>query len=332
MPVWVEFLLCVAVIVFAGTRLTRYGDILAEKTGLGKTWIGVVLLASVTSLAELVIGLSSVIRYQVPDIAAGDVLGSCMFNILILALLDFRNRGLPISSRAHPGQILSAGFGIVLLSLVALSLFAGPRLPAVGWIGVTSFLFLGLYLLAMRLIFSYERQRIAEFVEDVAEELQYENVPTRRAITYFLLNALAIVVAASFLPHAAEQIARETGLGQTFVGSILVAFTTSLPEVVVSVAALRLGAVDMLYGNLFGSNLFNIAILAVDDLFYLRGPLLTHVGTSHMVTTLGALMMTAIAILGLTYRTDRKPALASWDSLGIAGAYGVVTWMLFLLR
>ena len=85
---WTGFIICTLVIVYSGTKLAKYGDIIAEKTGLGRAWIGLVLMASVTSLPELVTGISSVIYADVPDIAVGDVLGSCVFNMLILAILD----------------------------------------------------------------------------------------------------------------------------------------------------------------------------------------------------------------------------------------------------
>jgi len=86
--IWLQFLVCTAAIVFAGAKLSEYGDVIAEKTGLGRTWIGVVLMASVTSLPELMTGVSSVAIFDLPNIAAGDALGSCMFNLLIIALLD----------------------------------------------------------------------------------------------------------------------------------------------------------------------------------------------------------------------------------------------------
>jgi len=57
---WLGFIVCTSLIVYSGTKLAKYGDIIAEKTGLGRTWIGVVLMASVTSLPELVTGISSV--------------------------------------------------------------------------------------------------------------------------------------------------------------------------------------------------------------------------------------------------------------------------------
>ncbi|MBZ0187768.1 MAG: hypothetical protein K8F91_16095, partial [Candidatus Obscuribacterales bacterium] len=80
--VYLAFGLCTLVIFYAGTQLSTYGDVIAEKTGMGRTWVGLVLLASVTSLPELVTGFSSVLINDLPDIAVGTVLGSCMCNIL----------------------------------------------------------------------------------------------------------------------------------------------------------------------------------------------------------------------------------------------------------
>ena len=76
MELWIGFIICTAVIVYSGTKLSKYGDIIAEKTGLGRAWVGLVLMASVTSLPELITGISSVSFANVPDIAVGDVLGS----------------------------------------------------------------------------------------------------------------------------------------------------------------------------------------------------------------------------------------------------------------
>src|SRR3970040_2840657 len=98
MLLWLGFIACTSVIVYSGTRLSKYGDIIAEKTGLGRTWIGVVLMASVTSLPELVTGISSVTFADVPDIAVGDVLGSCVFNMFILAFLYAFYKPIPISA------------------------------------------------------------------------------------------------------------------------------------------------------------------------------------------------------------------------------------------
>jgi len=130
---WIAFVVCTAVIVYAGSRLAKYGDIIAEKTGLGRAWIGLVLMAAVTSLPELITGISAVTFAGVPDIAVEDVLGSCVFNMLILAFLDAIYRPMPISAKAHQGNVLSAGFGILLLSITTGSLFLRTSFPP--WLG-----------------------------------------------------------------------------------------------------------------------------------------------------------------------------------------------------
>ncbi|MEK6672099.1 MAG: sodium:calcium antiporter [Nitrospirota bacterium] len=330
---WLGFIICTAAIVYSGIRLARYGDVIAEKTGLGRTWIGVVLMASVTSLPELVTGISSVTYANLPDIAAGDVLGSCVFNMLILAFLDAFYRAKPLSARAQHGNILSAAFGILLLCLIVVSIFLGDRAIRIGWVGYYSLASIGIYFVAMRMVYSYEkRQLVAHFVKEIAEELKYRDIPTKTAVRNYSLNALVVIAAAVYLPKIGEGIAEATGLGQTFVGNIFIAVSTSLPEVVVSIAAVRAGAVDLAIGNLFGSNIFNILILALDDIFYVKGPLLSFTSSNHVISAISAAMMTTIAIIGLTYRAQKKELFLAWDSIGILLVYVINLMLLYMLR
>lgn len=332
MILWLGFIVCTSVIVYAGSRLARYGDIIAEKTGLGRTWIGVALMATVTSLPELSTGISSVTYADVPNIAVGDVLGSCVFNMLIISFLDAIHRPIPISSKAHHGHVLSAGFGILLLCIVSISLFLGDRISSFGWIGAYSLLFVVIYFIAIRLVYFYEKKQISAFMRKVAVELKYEGIPMKTAIFNYSINAIFVVVAAMFLPKIGEGIAETTGLGQTFVGNIFIALSTSLPEVVVSAAAVKIGAIDLAIGNLFGSNIFNILILAIDDIFFIKGPILSFVNPNHIISALSAMVMTTIAIIGLTYRAEKKKLLLAWDSIGIVLVYVVNIMLLYMLK
>ena len=332
MLLWLGFLACTSLIIVSGSRLSKYGDIIAEKTGLGRTWIGVVLMATVTSLPELVTGLSSVTYAGTPDIAVGDVLGSCVFNMLIIAFLDAVYRVKPLSAKAHQGNVLSAGFGILLLGIVTISLFACSAIPVVGWIGVYSFVFLGIFYLAIRLIFQYEKRQRSAYLKEVAEELKYQDVSTSFAAVKYGMHAAVVILAAVFLPKIGAGLAETTGLGQTFVGNIFIALSTSLPEVVVSLAAVRMDAVDLAIGNLFGSNIFNILILAADDIFFTTGSLLSSVNPNHMISAVFAMAMTSVAIIGLTYRADKKRLLVGWDSAGIVLLYIMNLTLLYLLR
>jgi cation:H+ antiporter len=330
--IWAAFILCTAAIVYSGIRLSRYGDILAEKLGLGKAWFGMVLIASVTSLPELVTGISSVTVVGVPDIAVGDIMGSCVFNMLIIAFLDALYRPMPISTKAQQGNILSAGFGILLISLAGINLLTGGMIPPFGWVGYYSLLFMVIYLIGMKSAFSYAKRAIAAYVKGMAEECKYTEITTRDALLNYCLNAAVVVVAATFLPWIGKGIAESTGLGQTFVGNTFIALSTSLPEVVVSIAAVRIDAVDMAIGNLFGSNIFNILILAIDDFFFVKGPLLSHVSQGHVVPALSAIAMTTVAIIGLIYHSERKRIFLAWDSVGIVLIYVMNILLLYMLR
>lgn len=326
-----EFTVLAAVILVAGTRVSRYGDVIAEKSGLGRTWIGVVLLASVTSVPELATGISAVAVIGAPEIAAGDVLGSCMFNLLIIALMDFVGGRQPISTRAHPGQVVAAGFGALLLCLVALALLSGAILPSFRWIGVTTPLILVVYVLAMRTVFLYEKTRMATEEPSPAQH-ELETLTLRGAMVRFAAFALLIIAAASFLPHVGVRIAEASGLGQTFVGTLLIAFSTSLPEIVVSIAAVRMGAIDLAYGNVLGSNLFNVAILAIDDLFFLQGPMLQMVSPSNGIAAIIAAAMSAVVIVALTIRSGKRYFLVAWESIVLVALYLTGAALLYAMR
>jgi len=327
--IWIQFLAIALVIVFAGVRLARYGDVLGEKTGLGRSWIGVVLLAATTSLPELFTGFGATALADLPDIAVGDVLGSCMFNLLILSFMDVLQPE-PLSTRAHQGHALSIGFGLVLIGIAGLGLLGSSRLPAIGWIGLYTPALIAVYFVSMRLIF--ERHRRIRETQKVAEELQYAVIPLSTAVLHYVVAAVFVVGAALWLPRLGAELAHQTGLGEAFVGSLFIAITTSLPEIVVSLAAVRIGAIDLGVGNVLGSNLFNLLILGLDDVFYRQGPLLTAADPSHGVAVLAVVTMNALFLIGLTYRVMTKRFVIAWDTGAIAVVYVAAVGLAYLLR
>lgn len=212
-------------------------------------------------------------------------------------------------------------YGILLLSVVGISLIFGNRIVPLGWIGPYSILFGCMYFIAMKLVYSYEKRQIAAFLKEKAVEFRYKEIPIKTVVVNYGVNAGIVIIAATFLPKIGEGIAEITGLGQTFVGTIFIALSTSLPELVVSMAAVRMNVIDLAIGNLFGSNIFNILILAIDDIFFIKGPILSFVNQNHIISALSAIAMTTIAIIGLTYRSEKRPLLLAWDSIGIILVY-----------
>jgi cation:H+ antiporter len=327
---WLEFALCAVLIAMAGPVLTQYGDIIARLTGLSRSWIGLILLATATSLPELFTGMSAVMVAGAPNIAVGDALGSCIFNLAMLVILDEMSREEPLYRRIDQGHILTAGFGVILIGSVGAMLLLSHDAVRVQVLHIsiyTPFIVI-LYLVAMRAAFVYERRtpRPPQIIKSDAD------ITLARALIRYSLAAAVVVVAGSWLPFIGRDLAEVMGWKTSFVGTLLIAAATSLPELVVTVSALRLDAVDMAIGNLLGSNLFDMLIVAADDVAYNKGPLLAAVSPAHAISAFGAVIMSGIFIVALLYRPEtRVRGAIGWVSLSLLLVYLFVSYAVYLL-
>jgi cation:H+ antiporter len=328
-----QFIACAAVIIVAGTFLSKYADAIAELTGLGRLLIGSVLLAGATSLPELTVDISAV-RLGAVDLAVGDLMGSSLMNLLILALLDLsrhsRGRMLSKQGAAHA---LSGSVSAALTCLVALGLLTGKAIGSpevlVG-VGPAILAIVAAYLFGVRLVFLDQRiaQRNAK-EKGVQLHEPFVGMSLGKALAGFTVCAVAILLAGPFLAEAADELAEVTGLGGTFVGTTLVAFSTSLPELVSSLAAVRLGAHDLAIGNVFGSNAFNMVLLAPLDAVH-SGPLLTAVSASHAVTCVAVILATLVAVMGQLYQSESRTRFIEPDAwLVIAIVLGALALVYF---
>lgn len=304
------FLICATVIIVAGTFLTRYADALADLTGFGRLLVGSVLLAATTSLPEMTVDISAV-RIGMPDMAVGDLMGSSLFNLLILAVVDtlHHSRGRMLS-RASAAHALSATVSVTLMAMAGAGILLGQRAEQWTLLGVdaTNIAILVVYLLGVRLVFCDQRVATEESPSRQQDVLMPagKKISLWQALTRFSVAAAAILVAGPFMAEAAAELAALTGLGGTFIGSTLVALSTSLPELVASVAAVRMGAFDLAVGNVFGSNAFNMVLLIPLDAAYRQGSLLAAVSVNHVLTCLAAIVITSVAVAGQLYRVERR--------------------------
>jgi len=321
------FLVCATIIFFAGKRLSYYGDLLADLTGMSKAFIGLILMAAVTSLPELMVGFSAAAIIESADLATGDILGSCAFNLGILSLMDiFTPRNRPLFGHVSQSQILAASFGIILIVMAGLGLFLDKDIVLSPSIGLTSISFALMYFWAMKTIYSYQKENQRE---NIAPHAEVGSLTLRQVVVRYALFALVIIVTALALPYFAEHIAEKTGLSQSFVGTFFLAASTSLPEIAVSLAAVRMGAIDMAIGNLLGSNIFNIFILFLDDVFYTKGHLLKDASEANMVSVFFVVLMSAVAIIGFIFPSKEKKVFMAWDTLAIFVLYLVNMLLLY---
>lgn len=324
-----QFAVCAALIAWAGFQLSASADRIARAMGLTGGWIGLALLATVTSLPELASGISAVTLVDAPNLAVGNALGACVFNLLFLVVIDALQRRTPIYTQASPAHLLSAAFGVVMLGFVATSLLLAEGAPALLHVGYYSPALLALYLLALRSVFAHEQalRRLAPEPTPAAED----DMPLAVAKRRFALAALVVLAAGMWLPSIADQLAQAMGWNRSFVGTLFMALVTTLPEMAVTLGALRIGALDMALGNLLGSNLFNVVVLSVDDLFYLQRPLLANVSPVHAGTAVAAMVMTGLVMIGLIMRPGgRVLRLLSWISVGLAATYLLNATLVFV--
>lgn len=330
---WAAFVLIVLVIGAAGYRMCRAADDIAEISGLSRAWIGLLLLSIATSLPELVTGVSAIAVFDAPDVAIGDALGSCVFNLLMLVVLELLARGESLYARAAASHAVSAAFGVILTGFVGFSVLVSRELPGlrVGHVGLYAPLILGAYFAAMYTVFHYERRELAASGRHEPLIPGVENRSLKAAVGRYATSALFVVAAGAALPRVATEIAAQMGWSDTFVGTVFVAFATSVPEVAVSIAALALGSVDLAVANLLGSNLFDVVIVALDDFIYAPGPILSAVSPSHAVTAISAAIMSAAAIVGFIYRPrGRLFRRSSWIGATLLGVYLLNAFVQFL--
>jgi cation:H+ antiporter len=225
--------------------------------------------------------------------------------------------------------MVSAGWGILLITIAAGTILAGERFSglALGWVGIPSIVILVVYLVGMWGVFRYERSHQLAIQ---AASPKYKESSARTVYLRFAVAATVVIAGGIWLSFIGDEIAEATGWGATFVGSLFLAITTSAPELVVTIAALRLGAIDMAIADLLGSNMFNIAIIAPVDLFYTKGLILSSVSNSHLITAAVVAVMNLLVIAGLRFPRKRKTlGVISWYALVLIGLYIFGAYALF---
>lgn len=331
--VWVEFIICAAFIILTGSLVSKYGDVIAEKTGLGRAWIGAILIAGVTSLPELASGVSAVTWLKAPNLAAGAVMGSCLFNLMLIAVMDLAYQPGRVLAKAQEVHILSGGLGVLLLGLVAMGVLIGPLNGfGVFGIGLLSIVIVILYSIGGKMIAGLEKERMGEVLEQEARELDYADISKGKAFFIFISSAVGVIILGIWLASIGDRLAATTGLSRSFVGNLFLAVSTSLPEIAASLAAVRFGAIDLAIGNVLGSNLFNILLFSVYDLADGRANFWSALTNANGFAAVMAMMMTGVVIISLMYRASpRTPYRFSWDGVALIGMYiGSIVTLYFL--
>jgi cation:H+ antiporter len=355
---WLQLAGAAAIILVASHFLARSADVIAVKTGLGRAFIGVVLLSTATSLPELGTGVGAIALFGEPDLAAGDAFGSNLFNLLIIGLLDLFWRNGPILNSVGVTSAIVGALGIAVISLAAIALLVhGMTSTMSTWyvspITIVTFI---VFLFAMYLIYRFEHpsdQRadpagageaqlsdpdapgptLVRVLETEGGEHEYAAASLSRAAVTYIIVAFFVVGAAIWLAATGDKIATAMGWEASFVGTQFLAFSTSLPELAASFAAIRINAPELAITGLLGSNLFNMGfILFMDDLAFTEGALWANVSSIHPLTAFIAVLMTSVVIFAVVSRGRRRPhAYWTTEALLLIGLYLAASFLVFFL-
>jgi cation:H+ antiporter len=336
-PLWVNvglFALGAAIVWAAGTRLSRYADPVAERTGLGHAFIGALLLGGITSLPELATTLTASIGGNGP-LAVNNVLGGVAMQVAILAVADALMGGRALSSVIDTSAVLLQGTGLILvLALTAAAITAG----SVVVLGVDLWT-LAIFVVALLSLYSikqYEADPRWRPQEESAAEAAPGEAPSDLStgqLAAWVAGAGLLVVGAGYLvARTGEAIAVQSGLGASFVGAILLAIATSLPEVSTTFEAVRLGHYRLAFSNIFGTNLLDVALLLVADIGFRGGGVLEEVGAFSQFGALLGLVLTAIYLMGLLQRRSRTVLRMGIDSALVLAVYLGGVGVLYSMR
>lgn len=334
---WVQFAASAVIILLAAHFLANSADDVAERTGLGRTFIGVVMLATATSLPELATGISSITLFDAPDLAIGDAFGSNLFNLMIIGLADIYWQNGPVLNAVTRTSVMTAGLGAGLITLAVLAIFIYSQTDVTAdWpLSPMTIMLLLVFIAAMFLIYRHSQQ-IQEEQEEEAEHppeaTATEGPSLTRALLIYAVSAAMIVAAAIWLSNVGERIAEDMHWEQSFVGTQFLAISTSLPEIGTSFAALRIGAPDLAISNVLGSNVFNMGIvLFFDDLAFVDGSIWDVVSSVHVISGLIAVLMTMVVIVGIMTRPRGRLRFWTPDGALLVGGYAGASALLYLL-
>lgn len=343
LPLTVNFLIFAAAaggVWLAGSRLPAYGDEVSDRYRIGHAFVGLILLATATSLPEIVTTVTGALA-GAAHLVLNNMFGGIAMQTAILAVADaFAGRAPLTSYPRKPTSILESGVLVVLMALVLGVLTVGEveLLPGIGAgalaIGVA-------YAAAIYILRRYDEEAVwtpVEILEAAEEEMRVPGgrplaeASLRQLIFAFVLAALVILVCGVLLVASAEAIATQSGLGESFIGATLLAAVTSLPEVSVTIAAVRMGAYTMAISNIFGSNLLMLVLILPADIFYIGDPILMFADRSAQFALVAGILTTAFYTCGLVLRSRFKLGIMGLDSIGVFITYLVTLLGLYVLR
>ena len=315
------FFTAAIVVVAAAIALAGAGDVIALRTGWGRVWVGSLLMAGATSLPELVTTTTAALL-ETPDLAAGNIFGANMLNNVKLASLMAILGGSLAFQRLSSSQIWVAILAICLTSFA--TLMAVLQVGTKWWfISPVSLIILAGYIVGSRIVFKKSFQHHETITISSTRTLKW-------AWGVFAISAAVILIAGPSLAISAGDIADITGISESSIGVIALALVTSLPELSIIIATLRIDAPDLAVATVYGSNAINVVALAVADFFFTNGSLFGNLDNSVGIAGFFAIILMILGTVQLIRKHPNKHiSFTQPSTLGTMAIYGLALSLIF---
>ena len=320
--IYIIYLLLAAAVVWCSIKCAKYVDLLDKKTDLSGAFIGGVILAAVTSLPELFTSISALFVLETPrlELILGNILGSNIFNIAALAcIVLFTVKGFSKANimKSHIGTIICTA---VLYLLLMFSSF----------IQSLDFHFLTISVLsvAILLVYAFAVRKMAGDESETDEECD-SALTVRQIVLRFILTAVCLVAASIAVTYVTDKIQQQLPwLGATLAGAILLGVATSLPELTSCIALAKRGNFNAAFGNITGSNIFNMFIIVVADILFWNGSVYLFDKQAKVLLIFGLISMLALLAEIILRRAKKKHSrIWYWLLSGVS----IVCYILFLV-
>lgn len=297
------------VVAVAGTYMTQTADRLADWTGLGEALFGAVLLGGATSIAGITTSVTAAVDTY-PSLAISNAIGGIAAQTVFLAIADMVYTPANLEhAAASVENLLQSALLSTLLAIPLLGL-AGPDLDLFG-IHPASVLMIGAYGFGIHLVAEarstpyWFAHQTRQTLQDVPDQLDTKRRSLVGLWGRFIVLSLVVGVAGYVIAKTGVQIADRTGLEESIVGGLFTAVSTSLPELVTSIAAVRRGALTLAVGGIIGGNSFDVLFVAFSDVGYRPGSIYHAITNEQVFIIALTLLLTGILLLGLLRREKR---------------------------
>ena len=262
--IYLFYVVCAGLMVWLSNKASVYVDLLDKKTNLSGAFIGGVMLSAVTSLPELFTSLTSTVYLDKPGLCIGNILGSDLFNLTVLAalmIIFFKGYSTAKVAKSH-----------IIVSIIVMAVYI---LMLLNWQGaLIGGLKFGSYTVSILTVFiiilyAFGVKYMAGDESTTEEDDTNSNLTVKQIVTRFILVSVGIITVSIIITNLTDKIATKLGLGVGLAGAIFLGVATSLPELVSTFSLFKLKNYNVGIGNIIGSNIFNFLILSIADICYI---------------------------------------------------------------